>query len=211
MRIAIFDYLVRPDNPAGSCHRQMLKGLAQEHEFTVFATEFDNPQPGIIPWIRVPAVVRPLAALFVSFHISACIAYLRNRGLSRFAIVQSVESNISFGNVVYAHFCHRWFLRHCWRQCRPSGLRRLSRWLDHALHALLEPWALRRARWIIVPSSSSSRQLTAEYPRVGSKVRVIPNPVEVERYARLPGFDRNPVRKRLRVADDDVLAVFVSL
>ena len=43
MRIAIFDYKVIPTNPIGSCHRRLIQGLCHEHEFTVFAVEFDNP------------------------------------------------------------------------------------------------------------------------------------------------------------------------
>ena len=45
MRVAVFDYKTVPNNPTGGCHRRMLSGLCHEHEFTVFATEFDNPCP----------------------------------------------------------------------------------------------------------------------------------------------------------------------
>ena len=43
MRIAVFDYRITPNNPIGSCHLAMLRALAAEHEFTVFAVEFENP------------------------------------------------------------------------------------------------------------------------------------------------------------------------
>jgi hypothetical protein len=45
MRIAVFDYKVVPTNPIGSCHLRMLQGLCREHEFTVFAVEFENSCP----------------------------------------------------------------------------------------------------------------------------------------------------------------------
>ena len=45
MRIAIFDYKITRNNPIGSCHLAMLRALAAEHDFTVFAVEFENPFP----------------------------------------------------------------------------------------------------------------------------------------------------------------------
>ena len=76
MRIAILDYQITPNNPSGSCHHLLVEKLDGEHEFTVFAARFDNPRPQSIPWVKVPALVRPLAALFVSFHVVALLRYI---------------------------------------------------------------------------------------------------------------------------------------
>ena len=78
MRIAVFDYKTVPNNPTGGCHRRILSGLCREHEFTVFAAEFDNPCPKRIAYVRVPAIKRPLALLFISFHVLAPIWYWWN-------------------------------------------------------------------------------------------------------------------------------------
>ena len=181
MRIAIFDYLVTATNPAGSCHRLLLDSLDGEHEFTVFAFRFDNPRPQNIKWVRVPAILKPLAALFVSFHLLALFRYLPYR--RRFAIVQAVESNCAVADVVYAHFCHRWFLNNYWQSCRLSGARGLFRWLDHALHSLVEPWVLRRAKWIVVPSAGLAWELQQQYPFTSGKITQISNPVDLSSFA----------------------------
>jgi hypothetical protein len=43
MRVALFDYRVTPTNPVGGLHRRLLEGHFADHDFTVFAAEFDNP------------------------------------------------------------------------------------------------------------------------------------------------------------------------
>jgi glycosyltransferase involved in cell wall biosynthesis len=212
VKIAIYDYLVVRTNPAGSCHRALIAALAQEHDFTVFSSEFDNPVPARVSWVRVPSVRRPLAALFVSFHIASILRCLKSRWSRQpFSIVQSVESNLAFGDVVYSHFCHRWFLKHRWKGCGASGLRGATRWLDHALHAVVEPWAFRRAKWIVCPSEGLARELKEEYPFVQSKIRVIPNPVDLDLFRPAPEFDRNAFRRQFGFDDRDRVMVFVAL
>src|SRR5687767_8524704 len=95
-KIAVFDYRVKPTNPIGGCHRRMMEGLSGDHEFTVFAVEFDNPAPDCIHFQRVPVPKRPLALLYLSYHLVAPICYLlyRLRGGARFDVIQSVESNL---------------------------------------------------------------------------------------------------------------------
>jgi glycosyltransferase involved in cell wall biosynthesis len=212
-RIAIFDYRIVANNPIGSCHLRMLRELCHEHEFTVFAVEFDNPDPARIRFIRVPAPRRPLAALFTGFHVMAPLAYAayRLRGGRSFDAVQMIESNLSFGTIAYAHFCHRAYLERHWKHSRPQGLRRALRWLDHRLHALVEPWIFRRVETIVVPSQGLAGELAGAYPHAASKITVLPNAVDVKRLAVPEGFDRQQLRRSLGAAPDDVLMVFVAL
>ena len=102
MKIALFDYKIVSTNPIGGCHLRMLRGLSAEHDFTVFATEFDNPDPERIEWIRIPAPVRPLALLFVVFHLLAPIYFALYRWRRRisFDVVQGVETNLLFGGLI---------------------------------------------------------------------------------------------------------------
>jgi glycosyltransferase involved in cell wall biosynthesis len=211
MRIAIFDYLVTSSNPVGSCHRLLVDRLSDKFHFTVFAKHFENPRPDSVRWVRVPSLLRPLVALFASYHIAAVIQFLRHRRDGSFSLIQSVESNLSFGDVVYAHFCHRWFLRHKWRVCRPPGFRGMVRWLDHAFHAALEPWVFRHASWVVAASWSLARELGQEYPFVVPKLRVIPNPVDLDAHAPNEHFNRESFRDSLGVASSDVLVVFAAL
>jgi glycosyltransferase involved in cell wall biosynthesis len=213
MRIAIFDYRVTPTNPIGRCHRRMLQRLSREHDFTVFAMEFDNPCPERITWVRVPVPGRPLALLFVSFHLLAPLCYLgyRLRHHARFDLVQIVESNLWFGDVSYAHFCHRAYMRQRGGAGSPSALRQLARWLDHRLHALVEPWVFRRVASVVVPSRGLARELQAEYPATAGKLTIVPNPVDLERMAVPAGFDRAAERAVLGYGDRDVVVVFAAL
>lgn len=213
MRIAIFDYKVIPTNPIGSCHLRMIQGLCGEHDFTVFAVEFENPCPDRVRFVRVPAPTRPLALLFLAYHLLAPLVYFlyRLRTGARFDLVQMVESNLSFGDVAYVHFCHRAYLKHHWKEAGARGLRGVLRFLDHWLHALVEPWVFRRVKRIVVPSQGIKRELEGMYPITRGKITVIPNPVSLERMARPPEFDREDFRRKLEAGPEDVVLVFVAL
>lgn len=213
MRIAIFDYKVIPTNPIGSCHLRMIQGLCREHDFTVFAVEFENPCPDRVRFVRVPAPTRPLALLFLAYHLLAPLVYFlyRLRTGARFDLVQMVESNLSFGDVAYVHFCHRAYLKHHWKEAGARGLRGVLRFLDHWLHALVEPWVFRRVKRIVVPSQGIKRELEGTYPVTRGKITVIPNPVSLERMARPPEFDREDFRRKLEASPEDVVLVFVAL
>jgi glycosyltransferase involved in cell wall biosynthesis len=213
MRIAIFDYKIVSTNPIGGCHLRMLRGLCAEHEFTVFAVNFDNPCPDRIRFVRVPAPSRPLALLFLAFHLLAPLYYWAHRLRHRvsFDLVQSVESNCSIGDISYAHFCHRAFLRNYWRDLGATGLRGRFRWLDHWLHALCEPIVFRQVHRIVVPSGGLARELSAEFPCTQGKVTVIPNPVDFKGLERPSDFERADFRRRLGLEPNAVVLAFAAL
>lgn len=213
MRIGVFDYRIIRTNPIGSCHLAMLRGLAAEHEFTVFAVQFDNPHPDKIRWVRVPAPTRPLALLFLAFHLLAPLYYLlyRLRGGRRFDLIQSVESNLSFGGVCYTHFCHRAYLKKHWRISGAAGLRGALRWLDHRLHAWMERLVYPRAGRIICPSRGLAGELLEEYPALRGKLTVVPNPIDLQRLARPADFDRQAFRRGLGLTGEDLVLLFVAL
>jgi glycosyltransferase involved in cell wall biosynthesis len=211
MRIAVFDYRVVSTNPSGSCHRALLDGLCAEHDFTVYAAEFDNPCPERITWVRVPVPRRPQALLFVTYHLAAPLRYLleRARGRGRHDLVQMIESNLSFGDLSYVHFCHGAFLRRSTPR-RPT-VRAWLRWLDHRLHAAVEPWTFRRVRHIVVPSDGLAQELVQEYPITAGKLSVISNAVDLQRMERPADFDRSAWRSSLGLHDGDIAVVFSAL
>ena len=213
MRIAIFDYRMIENNPVGQCHLALLRGLCEEHEFVVFAAEFHNPRPDRIGFVRIPVPVRPLALLFLTFHLVAPVVYFCRRmmGLARFDRTQFVESNLLLGDIAYVKFCHRAYLAEQWAATRPNGLHGLARWLDHWLHALVEPLALRRAAAIVVPSAGLARELVRHYPWASRKISILANPVDVARFVLKPDFDRSEFRTRLGLLPDDVVLCFVAL
>jgi glycosyltransferase involved in cell wall biosynthesis len=213
LRIAIFDYKIVATNPIGSCHLRLLHDLAAEHQFTVFATAFDNPWPGRIEWVRIPVPTRPLALLFILYQALAPFAYLlhRIRKRVRFDLVQMVESNLAFGDVSYSHFCHTAYLNEHWAETRGGGVRGLLRWLDHRLHAWLESRTYRRVSRILVPSRGLGSELVREFPFTSHKVSVLPNAIDVERLAVPAHFDRAGARARMGFREEDTVFVFVAL
>ena len=216
MKIAIFDYRVTLSNPIGSCHRRILSALCEEHEFVVFAPEFDNPRPDLIRYVPIKVPLRPLALLFILFHLSTGRAWRRYRrgGGSPADLVQSVESNCLRSDVVYAQFCHRGYLR-------VSGgfslgmllsCRSFLRWLDHRIHALMEPIVYRAAKHVVVPSSGLARELIREYPVLGGKVTVINNSIDIEALKSPPAhFDRMALRSQLGFTERDLVLIFTAL
>jgi glycosyltransferase involved in cell wall biosynthesis len=213
LRIAIFDYKIVATNPIGSCHLRLLEDLAQEHQFTVFAAAFDNPWPEKIEWVRIPAPTRPLALLFITYHLLAPVAYLfyRLRKNAHFDLVQMVESNLAFGDVSYSHFCHTAYLNEHWRETPGRGMRRFLRWLDHRLHAWLENRTYRRASRILVPSRGLGNELVREFPFTSRKVSVLPNAIDVERLEMPADFDRAGARARMGFTGEDTVFVFAAL
>ncbi len=213
MRIAIFSTKVIPTNAIGTCYLQLLTGLSQEHEFTVFAVEFENPCPERIRFVRVPVPTRPLALLFVAYHLTAPVIYwfYRLRSGMRFDLIQMVESKLSFGTVSYAHSCHRAYLRYHWKQVQAKGLRGWLRYLNHWLHALVEPWVFRRVKHIVVPSQGLKRELEETYPFTREKITMISNPIDLDRMAMPKDFDREGFRKERGASTEDIVFVFVAL
>lgn len=211
MRIAIFDYKVIAGNPTGGCHLTLLRSLSREHSFTVFSVQFDNPDPASIAWVRVPAPTRPLALLFVVFHLLAPVMYLLHkiRTGKRFDIVQSVESNLSFGQLVYSHFSHTTYLRH--HQTARRGLRSFLRWADHWLHARVESLRYPAARLLVTPSSGLAEELKHDLNIPRDKVNVIANPIAIGRLERPAEFDREASRRKLGFAASDFVLVFSAL
>ena len=211
--IAIFDYRILASNPIGGCHRHMLAELSSDYDCTVFAVEFDNPSPQRIAFQRVPVPRRPLALLFVAYHLMAPVCYwiYRLRHRKHFEVVQTVESNLSFGTIAYTHFCHKAYLR---RRVASPGRMNLRQWfrrLDHRLHAMLEPWIYSRVKHIVVPSQGIADELAREYPKARSKICVIHNPVDTESLRRPSDFNCELVRLAFGWTKGDIVLVFVAL
>jgi glycosyltransferase involved in cell wall biosynthesis len=192
---------------------RLLRALASEHQFTVFSVEFDNPYPDRIEWVRIPVPVRPLALLFITFHLLAPVYYLlyRLRNRTRFDLVQMVESNLSFGDVCYAHFCHTAYLKEHWKETKLSGVRGFFRKLDHVLHAWMEPVVFRRAQKIVVPSRGLAKELSRAFPFTANKIHVISNAVDVDGLGRPASFDRTGFRSEFGFGTQDAVFLFAAL
>lgn len=216
MKIALFDYLVDDSNAIGRFNRLLVEGLGREHQFTLYAANCELAEGVPARWVKVPILGRsPLLLLFIVYRCMAAVRYLWDRTVRdpRFDLRQSVESITGFGDLVHAHFCHRYFLRHEWQNAvrGQRNLRTLARGWDHRLRAACEPAAYRRARWIVVPSLGLQRELEAEYPWVRGRVRLIHNPVAAARLSPPSGFARMAGRQTLGVDAGGVLFCFAAL
>jgi glycosyltransferase involved in cell wall biosynthesis len=213
MRIAVFDYRVIPTNPVGSCHLRMLAGLCELHEFTVFAVEFQNPRPDRIRWVRIPLPVRPYVLLYTLYHIAAPMAFWYQRLVrgARFDLVQMVESNLSFGDISYSHFCHRRYMAQHWRETKASGPRGFVRGLAHRAAALMEPAVYRRVRHIVAPSRGLVRELSQTYPATTERIRVLPNSVDTERLEPPGASQRDELRQSYGCRPGEFVLVFGAL
>ncbi len=189
----------------------MLRALAREHEFTVFSVRFENPDPDRIAWVRVPVPTRPLALLFVCFHLVAPLLYLwtKLKTGKRFDLVQSVESNLSFGRLVYAHFSHTTYLRD--HQGKRTGLRGKLRWLDNWLHARVERFRYPGAALLVAPSHGLAEELERDFQVLPERVSVIANPVSLARMQRPPEFNRERIRGQAGFGRGDIVLVFAAL
>jgi glycosyltransferase involved in cell wall biosynthesis len=191
----------------------MLAGLCNEHNFTVFAPQFDNPRPDRITHVPVPVPLRPLVLLFATFHLALpltkLIFHLKNH--SRFDIEQSVESNSSIGSIIYSHFCHTAYLERQAAESRVKGVKGYLRWLDHKLHSLLEKSAYRRAQRVVVPSQGLASELLDFFPNLQGKIFVIPNATDVEDLVMPGSFDQSAFRRTLGFSNDDFVLSFVAL
>ena len=191
----------------------MLRGLSDERTFTVFSIEFENPYPDRITWVRIPAPIRPAILTLIVYHLLAPFYYffhlLKTR--KRFDLIQVVTPIFPFGQIAYSHFCNRSYLKHHWAEGRPTGLRRLLRWMDHKALALLEPFMFRKFGQVVVPCQGLARELKHEYPYVQDKLHIIANPVDTARMVPPPDFDRRPLRQELGVKEHDTLLVFTAL
>lgn len=210
--LAVFDLSVTRASPAGSCVRTELAALATAWDITVFSDALENPAPQHVRHVRVPLPARPVAVRYPLFHLFAGLRYAAWRARhGRPALLQATQGQFPGADVVYAHFCHRAYLKGAWRGVGTPGLRGLLRGFTHRYNAVAEARALRRARLVVVPSRGLAREIAVTYPGVAARVQVIPNPVDVDAFARPPQYDPAPIRAACGFGGDDPLLVFVAL
>jgi glycosyltransferase involved in cell wall biosynthesis len=211
-RIAVVDMAVAGDSPAGSCVLAEIQGLAPTCDITVFSDRLDAARPPGVAFVRVRAPARPVLLRYLVFHLSMPVhfALWRARG-GQADCVQATQGQLPGAAICYAHFSHRGYLARQWTLNRVRGPRRWARWAVHRFNAACEALAMQRASWIVVPSRGLARELASDYPHVASRIRVIANPVAVERFERPATFDRAAARASHGFDDGQVVLAFMAL
>ena len=212
MRVAVFDYFVVDGSPSGSCVLAMLRGLADEHDFTVFSATFDNPNPARIQWVRIPVIRRPVILLFLVYQFTASVRFLLYRAVRRtqFDCVVAAESSFLFADIAYIHSCRRVILNQHFAVAGGRGARKCARWILYSLHCALESFVFRRAWRVVVPSQGTALDFCALYPRLAHRIEVINNAVDVgvRVGSALPAC---AVRAQFGLAATDTVIIFVAL
>jgi glycosyltransferase involved in cell wall biosynthesis len=211
-RVAIVDMAVAANSPAGSCVLAEIEGLIDSFDVTVFSDRCEaSGLPGV-EFVRVRAPAGPVLLRYLVFHLHVALRYLAWRICGGHAdAVQATQGQLPGAAICYAHFCHRSYLRHQWRNGAGSGLRRLSRSAVHRFNAACEALAMRRARWIVVPSRGLAREIAADYPTQRAKLRVIANPVDVEHFARPSQHQRDAMRRAQGFDARHIVVGFMAL
>src|SRR5436190_17222162 len=142
MRIALFDQVVGPGSPAGSCDARVVEGLCSAHDFTVFSSELElSPEATRrVDHVAVPSVRRPALLAFLGYFLLGLVAYrrARRRGLQA-DFVQATDCALPSADLCYAHFCHRAFLSEVWPHVRPAlSARTVHAWASHKVRAVIE-------------------------------------------------------------------------
>lgn len=211
-RVAVFDQAVAARSPAGSCVLAQVEGLSARHRVTVFSDRFEPGGDARVEWVRVPLPRGPVLLRYLMFQAMAPFLYgfWRLRG-HRADWVQSTQGQFARADIVYAHFCHRAYLKGPWKTTPVRGLRRAVRWCNHAFNAFFERRALARAERIVVPSVGLARELAREYPGSSARLVTIPNPVDIAHFTAPAGFDRAAQRREAGLREDALVFAFMAL
>lgn len=210
--IVVIDQSPTSRSPAGSCVLAEIQGLMPDHHVTVFADQCELAPNERLAWKRVAVPRKPLLLRYVAFQALVRLRVLAWRlGGGRPALLQATQGQFVGADIVYAHFCHRAYLQGAWNKSGVTGLRRWARWFNHRFNAYTEARAVARASRVVVPSLGLARELAACYPGSGTKLVTIPNPVDIDRFRRPPGYDHGPVRAGLGLRGDACVFAFIAL
>ena len=199
-------------SPAGSCVLAEVEGLLRDHDVTVFAERIEASLRPRVDFVEVRAPWRPVVLRYAVFHLAVRwhLARWRRAG-GRAAVVQATQGQLPACDVAYAHFCHRAYLADGLRRNPATGLRRFARWATHTLNARAEAAAFAQARVIVAPSRGLRDEIASAYPTALGKVRVIANPVDVDRHVRPDDFDRDAQRLSHGFGREELVIVFMAL
>jgi UDP-glucose:(heptosyl)LPS alpha-1,3-glucosyltransferase len=176
----------------------------REHDVTVFANRFEEPEPAGITYRHVPAWRANALTTIVSFMLPATVLV---RG--RFDIIHAQGLCGLRQNVVTAHIClPAWNAAGDRYAGRPGWRKRVFRAVVTRLERLaLRPGAAAR---FIAPSARAAEDLAA-YFGLHDSVRVIRHGVDTELFhPRNRPVWRGPIREELGLATDDCVALYVG-
>lgn len=199
--------------PTGGMERvllELIKGLvAAGDRVTVIARTCDVQGTDVV-FHRVRGPSRPFVVAYPWFFIAAGALVARHRD----GLVQATGAIVpNHVDIIAVHFCHRGFRATggVLRSSRAGRVFRVHARLAAALARLGERLCYRPSRVskMVAVSRGVADELRLHYPAIASRVVVIPNGVDVERFS--PSVDaRAATRSSLDLADDALVALFVG-
>ena len=211
MPLLVFDSNISRNNPIGSCLLNMLLPLVGRWPMHVFVNKTDLPDGAFVRKTKIPLPRGPVFARVILYTLfSSCASAISGSTQPNLRI--SSEGAFPFSEISYVQFCHRFFLSHHRDALAGSWLRRWARLITHTWDAAMEKIALRSARTVVVPSRGLAHELEAQYPElVRGKIRIIPNPVDVDSFSRPQDYSSSPILSQFNIPPDALVLSFCAL
>ncbi len=202
------------------CLSWLAEGLAPRTDVTVFAGEVADTDVSGLRIRRLPMIMRPRLARYLSFLLANTVALGGRRLLRRppYDVVLATGGDCVFSTVVYAHFCAAAWLEMIGREQieLPSAtLRQRVRNLQYRLFlrlaAQIEGAIYRRpsVHRVVAVSEGTKRELVRHYGVNPNRVVVVPN--MVDEGVRLTAYTRDRLRRQTRVRHGVPADAFVLL
>jgi UDP-glucose:(heptosyl)LPS alpha-1,3-glucosyltransferase len=205
------------------CLSWLAEGLAAHVDVTVIAGEVVDTDMSSLVRRRVPMIMRPRLARYVSFLVANTVLFGVDRlaGRRRYDVILATGGDCLFADVVNAHFCAAaWSDRlHRGDVVLPStSVRRRLRnahyrvFLGLASRVERGMYRQRGLRRVVAVSAGTKHELIRYYGVRADRIDVVPNMVD-ERI-RLPPSERASQRREIRtrhqVPDDALVLLFVA-
>lgn len=210
--LVFFDECVTRASPAGSCMLAAIQGLGAGYSIDIVCNRLEEDSIAKCRKVAIPLPRGPVLARSVLFTLLGCGTFWLRGGPKERTLKISTQGAYPFCDVCYAHCCHRLLLTRYRSQIGGGVLRRTARLLNYTWGALTERIAFRRAAMIVAPSKGLERELVSVYgSTVEGKIRILANPVDIERFRRPVDFERDTVRRSLGIPADALLFSFCAL
>jgi glycosyltransferase involved in cell wall biosynthesis len=189
----------------------LILGLADRgYRVTVVARTCNLPGHRNVRWLRVPGPLRPLSIGYLWFALAASIQVARARP----GLVHTTGAIVlNRAHLSTVHLCHRALRDHLSseRVSRHNSAYRVNAWIASKWSLLGELFCYRPevTSRLVAVSASTASELSRYFPRMRSRVHVIPNGVDADRFAR-DEHARLHVRSALGLSRADLLAIFVG-
>jgi len=209
--LVIVDENLIPTSPVGSCLLKVVQTNAERYPLHVYYNRLDFAKGEITDRTHIPLPAGPVILRSVLFTLLSAIAYWYQLG-KRPAFRIAAQGVFPFGQISYAQFCHRIFLRDHRANIGGGPLRKIARYMIHIWGSWTERMAFRRAKTIVVPSEGLAYELQMAYPElVGGKINIIPNPVDTELFRKPADFSAESLRLDLGCTTKEFLLCFCAL